>query len=96
MSAWTGDLDSLKQFVKEHLKLDGIWSQPRSDKRVFSADGCLTSWPKNNKLLTVVEGYNENQVKKGFFQYLIEDTVTAGDYSSNSSIISETENLKTS
>ena len=25
---WTGDLDSLKIFVKEILKLDGEWTQP--------------------------------------------------------------------
>ena len=59
--AWTGDYESLKQFVHyKSLKLDGIWSQPGGDKKVFNADDCLISWRKNNKLL-FIEGKREIQ-----------------------------------
>ncbi len=34
--AWTGEFDSLKEFVKDSLKLDGEWSQPGGDTK-----GCL-------------------------------------------------------
>ena len=30
--AWTGDFESLKQFVSEHLKLEGTWSHPGGEK----------------------------------------------------------------
>ena len=30
--AWSGDFESLKRFVSESLKLDGVWSQPGRDK----------------------------------------------------------------
>jgi hypothetical protein len=29
---WTGEFDSLKEFVKNSLKLDGEWSQPGGDR----------------------------------------------------------------
>ena len=29
---WSGDFDSLKQFVADSLKLKGVWSQPGGDK----------------------------------------------------------------
>ena len=31
--AWSGDFESLKRFVSESLKLDGVWSQPGGDKK---------------------------------------------------------------
>ena len=61
--AWTGDYESLKQFVMESLKLDGIWSQPGGDKKVFNAvrvelqQSCysisLLFWNKRRLLLRI-------------------------------------------
>ena len=39
---WTGDFASLKQFVCNIIKLQGIWSQPGGDKKI-SAVICLAS-----------------------------------------------------
>ena len=33
--AWIGDFESLKQFVREDLKLRGDWEQSGGDKKVF-------------------------------------------------------------
>ena len=34
--AWSGEFDSLKDFVKEILMLDGQWTQPGGDKKLFT------------------------------------------------------------
>jgi hypothetical protein len=47
--AWTGDFLSLKQFVNENLKLQGKWSQPRGDKKVFTTGTNSISWRKSRK-----------------------------------------------
>ena len=85
--AWTGDYESLKQFVMESLKLDGIWSQPGGDKKVFNAEDCLISWRKNNKLL-FIEGKREIQVKKEVCECLFGETTEVRVHSSDSPDIS--------
>ena len=58
--AWSGDFESLKRFVSESLKLDGVWSQPGRDKKVFTAkDVCIIC-----KVLHHIEGVKANQLKK--------------------------------
>jgi hypothetical protein len=47
--AWTGDFLSLKQFVNENLKLQGQWSQPGGDKKVFTTGTNSISWQKSRK-----------------------------------------------
>jgi hypothetical protein len=47
--AWTGDFLSLKQFVNENLKLQGQWSQPGVDKKVFTTGTNSISWRKSRK-----------------------------------------------
>ena len=42
--AWTGDLELLKQFVDEILNLDGEWSQPVSDRKVFTYGDSSITW----------------------------------------------------
>ena len=44
--AWTGDLELLKQFVNEILYLDGEWSQPESDRKVFTYGDSSITWRK--------------------------------------------------
>ena len=85
--AWTGDYESLKQCVMESLKLDGIWSQPGGDKKVFNAEDCLISWRKNNKLL-FIEGKREIQVKKEICECLFGEPTEVRVHSSDSSDIS--------
>lgn len=85
--AWTGDYESLKKFVMDSLKLDGIWSQPGGDKKVFNAEDCLISWRKNNKLL-VIEGKREIQVKKEICECLFGESTEVRVHSSDSSDIS--------
>ena len=51
--AWTGDFESLKQFVSEHLKVDGAWSSPGSDKKLFTSENVIISWRKSKGILLV-------------------------------------------
>ena len=71
----------------ESLKLDGIWSQPGGDKKVFNAEDCLISWRKNNKLL-FIEGKREIQVKKEICECLFGEPTEVRVHSSDSSDIS--------
>ena len=61
--AWSGDFKSPKRFVSESLKLDGTWSQPGGDKKVFTAKDVSIKWRKNKSFL-VFEGVKANQLKK--------------------------------
>ena len=61
--AWSGDFESLKRFVSESLNLDGVWSQPGGDKKVFTAKDVCIIWRRNKSFL-VFEGVKANQLKK--------------------------------
>ena len=50
--AWIGDFELLKQFVSENLKLEGIWSQPGGDKKLFTFEDSTIIWRKNRNLLS--------------------------------------------
>ena len=50
--AWTGDLEFLKQFVKEILNFDGVRLQPGSDRKVFTYWFVDIMWRKNKGLLS--------------------------------------------
>ena len=47
--AWVGDFDSLKIFIKESLQVDGIWTQPGGDRKVFTADDLSILWKKKQE-----------------------------------------------
>jgi hypothetical protein len=85
---WTGDFESLKHFVADSLKLNGTWSQPGGDKKVFIAEDASIVWRKNKSILTI-EGVKENQLlKREVCRYIC-------DYSSKSFDAStEIEDLK--
>ncbi len=51
--AWTGDFDSLKLLITEHLKLDGTWEHPGDDKKVFKFNDSSISWRKSKGLLQI-------------------------------------------
>ena len=48
---WTGDFQSLKRFMSENLKLNGVWSQPGGDKIVFSDGLSSISYGEKTKKL---------------------------------------------
>jgi hypothetical protein len=62
---WTGDFASLKQFVCNIIKLQGIWSQPGGDKK-FSAVICLASHGEKSKKILNFDGKESNKVKRLF------------------------------
>ena len=67
--AWTGDFESLKQFVGENLKLVGSWSQPEGDKKVFnSVTSVSIIWRKNRNSLNV-KGEGANNILKELPSY---------------------------
>lgn len=73
--AWVGDYDSLKRFVGEDLKLNGIWDQPGGDKKIFRADGISISWRKTKSLLHL-EGAEAGSVTQQLFAKICNNTPT--------------------
>lgn len=61
--AWSGDFESLKTFVSESLKLNGTWSQPGGDKKIFTGKDVSIIWRKNKNFLAF-EGVKANQQKE--------------------------------
>ncbi len=49
---WTGDYESLKQFINETFKLDGSWGQPGGDRKVYNVGDSKIVWKKNKGLLS--------------------------------------------
>ena len=47
------ELDLLKCFVKDNLKLKGIRTQPGGDKKVFALDDSTLIWRKNKGILLI-------------------------------------------
>lgn len=60
---WNGDYQSLKCFVGKDLNLDGVWEQPRGDKKVFKSNNISITWRKNKSLLHF-EGLEANKITK--------------------------------
>ena len=52
----------LKRFLFEVSKLDGTWSQPGSDKKIFTAKD-VSIIRRRNKNFLAFEGVNANQLK---------------------------------
>ena len=100
--AWTGEFDSLKKFVKDSLKLDGEWTQPGSDKKVFTFGDSIITWRKNKQLLSV-SGEKSNVIGKQICEVMLVDSVKSCKsviHESQSSmttneLIEDIENLKT-
>ena len=72
--AWTGDFESLKQFVSEHLKLEGTWSHPGGDKKLFTSEDATISWRKSKNLLSVV-GEKATDIVKELCKLICKDPV---------------------
>lgn len=58
--AWDGDHESLKTFVEDILQLEGNWSSPGGEKKVFINNNITIQWWKNKKVLAV-EGKEANK-----------------------------------
>jgi hypothetical protein len=72
---WTGDLVSLKQFSSEVLKLDGEWSQPGGDKKLFTFVNSTMVWRKNKNVLTI-NGERSEEIKKQICEVMLKDNLT--------------------
>ena len=70
--AWCGDLESLKELLSEKYKLNGAWSQPGGDKKVFTFGDSSISWRKNRSLLHF-DGTEANLIKKEMCKQICED-----------------------
>ena len=82
--AWSGDFESLKLLLKEDLKLDGTWSHPGGDKKLFSAENITISWRRNKSIL-LLEGENAGSLMKNLCDMMLE----RGKYNNNSNINSK-------
>ena len=69
--AWIGDFESLKQFVSDTLKLDGTWSQPGGDKKLFTFGDSSISWRKNKNLLSL-DGVKVSNLKRKLCKQICE------------------------
>ncbi|CAB3982226.1 Hypothetical predicted protein [Paramuricea clavata] len=59
---WTGNIEQLKHFVNENIKLnDGNWISPGGDKKVYSDGTTSISWRKSKKILQI-EGKEKKQI----------------------------------
>ena len=70
--AWCGDLESSKELLSEKYKLNGAWSQPGGDKKVFTFGDSSISWRKNRSLLHF-DGSEANLIKKEMCKQICED-----------------------
>ena len=102
--AWTGDYESLKQFVRETCKLDGSWDQPGGDRKLFTVGDSKILWKKNKSLLSF-DGPRANVLREELCRRLCErndgnlDPVvvhnTGGGHSSElSDLYSDMEHIK--
>ena len=62
--SWAGDLLSLKSFIDKSINLEGEWSSPGGEKKIFkSHDGnTIITWWKNKKYIKL-DGANAENVK---------------------------------
>ena len=54
---------SQKLFVEKSLKLDGIWSSPGGEKKLFKNDDISIIWLKNKRYLST-EGERTKEIKR--------------------------------
>jgi hypothetical protein len=73
--AWTGDFVSLEQFSSEVLNLDGEWTQPRGDRKLFTFGNSTMVWRRNKNLLTI-NGERSEEIKKRVCKVMLKDSIT--------------------
>ena len=78
--AWSGDFDSLKEFLCKACDFVGNWSQPGGDKKVFSFDDDSSiSWRKSKKLLSF-NGPRASQLMRDLCKRLSEQEAYTSDF----------------
>ena len=50
--SWAGDLESLKNFVSDNLKLKGAWKSTGGEKQVFTSGTISITWLSKKKFLS--------------------------------------------
>ena len=58
---WKGSLDDLKEFVHSKLKLDGSWSSPGGDVKLFTGENISLKWQGIHKQKLAVISNNGDQ-----------------------------------
>ena len=58
---WKGSLDDLKEFVHSKLKLDGSWSSPGGDVKLFTGENISLKWQGKHKQKLAVISNNGDQ-----------------------------------
>ena len=58
---WKGSLDDLKEFVHSKLKLDGSWSSPGGDVKLFTGENISLKWQGKHKQKLAVISDNGDQ-----------------------------------
>ena len=71
--SWRGDLASLQTFVEGNLNLQGTWSSPGGEKKLFVAENLTVQWLKNKKFLSI-EGKNVHKVVHYLIEYICSDS----------------------
>lgn len=70
--AWSGDYQSLKNFVKDELNIDGKWTSPGGEKKHFTSEYVEISWWMNKKYM-VIDDANAKCVVHSLLQYVGEN-----------------------
>ena len=78
--AWSGDFDSLKEFICKTCDFVGNWSQPGGDKKVYSFnDDSSISWRKSKKVLSF-NGPQACQLMRDLCKRLSEQEAYTSDF----------------
>lgn len=67
--AWAGDYESLKAFVNEKLGIEGEWSSPGGERKLFKSRNVVMHWWKNKTFLSI-EGNQASETKRLLMAYI--------------------------
>ena len=67
-----GDFEALKIFVDNKLNIQGIWSSPGGEKKLFQSEFVNIHWWKNKKFL-MVEGKQAKRINRLLYNLLAGD-----------------------
>ena len=74
--AWVGDFSSVKCWVAEYLKLDGIWDSPGGEKKAFYVGDIPTIYWWNRKKVLSFNGPNAVAIKQKLLSTLCDGDIT--------------------
>ena len=63
---WIGNLIELKSYLEYHLKLDGVWSLPGGDAKMFkSSEGLSFKWyGRKSKKIVILKDNSQSYLAK--------------------------------